>query len=76
MKARYQKPVASNLGEVIPDVIGDCRSGARAGQFCRNGATNDQPNCNFGNIANGACDNGSSALPSCAKGTGPNVPIP
>jgi len=76
MGRKYVKPVVRNLGEIIPDAYGNCKSGSAAGQACRNGATNDQPNCNPGSRANGACNNGGSALPACAAGTGVGISLP
>ncbi len=50
MKARYQKPVARNLGEIIFDVEGYCQKGSVA--------TGSGTNCDNGGIASGGCGSG------------------
>jgi hypothetical protein len=75
MGPKYEKPLARNLGDLIPGAKGDCKSGGSAGNLqCRQGATPDpgNPSCKGGMLADGACSQaGLTAGPQCATGGSP-----
>jgi hypothetical protein len=71
---KYIKPRALNLGDLLPEARGNCTSGASAGSLppCGGGTTNPGfiQHCGAGPFANGSCNDGAGADPSCVTGTG------
>lgn len=64
MYKKYEKPVARNLGDMIPSATGNCGSGTSAGTRlpCNVGGLPGYiEHCGVGSYANGACNNGNLA---------------
>ena len=75
MKIKYEKPISRSLGDYLPIVQGNCRSGSLAGSVppCTAGTADATPShCGVGTMANGTCNNGSNAsgVGTCTQGTG------
>ena len=64
MNKRYEKPLALNLGDVMPNAEGVCSAGSYVhpgnSSTCKNGnvALNRINGCQVGSIAGGVCDAG------------------
>jgi hypothetical protein len=72
MNQKYVKPIARNLGDVLPNAKGVCNVGSWAGNNLCNQGSGDpaDPQCRLGMLANGTCTNGYMALPNCNPGIG------
>lgn len=72
MGLKYQKPVARNLGDLIPDAQGNCKSGNIANvcsdfevATCHSGSVASGGNCNSGYQAQASCQTGTNPLTAC-----------